>query len=496
MRLALPTFRCPRPPHARLWRAALAALVLMLAACSTQPDPITTRMQHAEADLIAYRARAPKIDHPINLDDAIRLALENNLDVWVARQERAFKQELVTQANLRLLPRLAADGEHSDRSEYDASRSVSILSGNESLEPSYSEERHKLKFDLDLTWDLLDFGVSFLRSRQAQNRADIAAQRLRRVRQRLVFDVTRAYWQAVTAREVAAQTDAIQKRITRTLESTNKEIEEQTISEVDGLKRVATLLEQKAVLDRYRQRYQASRAELARLMGVSVEADFELAAVDLDQPVEPLAIDMQAMQKEALLSRPELYEKDFEQYISDDDARVAIAKMLPSPSAFFRFETDQNKYLFANDWYSVGLRVSWDLLSIPQRLAERESAELHADLIARQRTALAVAIITQLHLSAIELDDARRYRATTRTISEKRARLVKAMEAMEAEGKSHEGEIIEQQMKFLTARAKYLSAHADLMNARERITTTIGRDPTVARRPALAPVAEAQAGGE
>lgn len=457
-------------------RAGLLATLALWGCAAPQAERLETRERNAAADLAAYHARAPLVEAPLTLADALRYADRHNIEVWIAALERRFQHELATQSLLKMLPALMTGVEVSRRSEFDAAASVSLETGEQSLEPSYASEKQVRTWNIETTWSLLDFGISFFRARQQSNRVAIAAERERRVRQNLALEVTRAWWQAVTAREVAAAAERLAGDVAEATAKIREQISNKTISEIDGLQIETKLLEQEDELRRYRRSYQAAKAELAALLGMPPGADFELAEVDLGAAPEALALDVEALEWEALRARPELFEKDMEEAISRDEAHVAFVQMFPNLSAFFRWDNDKNRYLAFNYWNTAGIRVTWDLMTIPQQLQQRAAIELQTELIMQRRTAVAVAILTQLHLSLIDYRDALRQFEDVGSIARKRAELVAAIENAATQGKSHGGELLEQRLKHLKMRARQLTAHAAVRTAEARLFNTVGRN--------------------
>ncbi len=457
-------------------RFLLIAALLVLVGCATDLTREQAREHFAQLDLAAYRAHGPTVVKPVTLNDALRYADRYNIDVWVAARERQFQSELVTHALLKLLPELRVGGESSRRSEYDAARSVSLQSGEESLEPSYSAEKDVRRWNISTTWSMIDFGISFFRMRQQASREQIAAERERRLRQNLALEVTRAYWQAVTARAVARRADCVDAEVIGTLEGLRAEMEARTISEVEGLQRETALLEQQEELQRYRRAYLSARAELATLMGLPPGTLLTLAEVDLSVEPPPIELDLSELEWEALRSRPELYEKDLEVAISRDEARVTLAQMFPNLSLFWRYEGDRNRYLFFDEWQQAGMNVSWNLLALPAQWQQHRALELQTDLIGKRRMAVAVAILTQLHLAAIDCAQADEEHRLRRDIAEKHQRLLAAMAAAAEEGTSHAGQTLEHKLKQIKAQARSLGSLANLMIARARVENTVGRN--------------------
>ncbi|UCE59905.1 MAG: TolC family protein [Phycisphaerales bacterium] len=471
--------RGPVSPVRRRCLIAASVSVAFASSCGLQAGSRHARIMNAALDLKAYQASAPVISHPLTLDKALELADRHNIEVWIAAAESRYQHELATQSTLKMLPSLMAGTEYGERSRYDASSSQSLETGKESLEPSFSSEKRTRTFDVSATWNLLDFGISYLRARQQNNRVFIVAQRERRVRQNLVLQVTQAYWRAVAARESAGDAEKINTEVSAKLASMRGQIADKTISELDALKRETSLLERQDELRRYKREFLKAKTELGKLIGLVPGTSFTLAEVDLDQPVDELDFDAEALEQEALQSRPELYEKDSEEAISRDEARIALARMFPSPAMFLRFDYNSNRFLVFDHWNTLGIRASWDLLSIPQQLAHHGAMKLQTELITKRRTAIAVAILTQLHLSLIDYADAHEQYEFSETISLKRGQLLEAVQSQVTEGKSHGGEVLDQRMKHLKLRAKHLSARVNLMTSMARLLNTIGRERSI-----------------
>ena len=104
-------------------------------------------------------------------------------------------------------------------------------------------------------------------------------------------------------------------------------------------------------------------------------------------------------------------------------------------------------------------------------------AELQTDLTVARRTAIAVAVLTQLHLSLIDYQEALAQYVISEAISDKHRQLLEAIQSEAEEGKSHEGESVDQRIKYLRARARYLTARAEVMTSQARLINTVGLDP-------------------
>lgn len=417
----------------------------------------------------------PVIDAPLTLENAVDYALKYNLEAAVIKLERNIQQEAAIGARLKMLPSLTADGEASRRNRYAASYSDYLLyEGTENY--SYSSEKDKRTYSLNLSWDLVDFGISYYQYKQSIDRVRIAEQRRKRVIQNLKLDVTKAFWHVQVAQEAVQMADKLVGRLQEREKILKDQLESRTVSEIVILETAAALAEMKIKLSGFERELHNHKLKLASLIGLPGEKDFNVAKVDFNKKIQPINFDLEQLETEALLKRPELYEQDLEERITAYDARITTAKTLPHPSIFWRYECDKNKYLYYDDWQVAGFKVSFNLLSIPQDISHRSAVLQKKKLIKKRRLSIASAILTQLHIAIVDYEDLIRNHVQVKDIGLKRRQLMKARQRHAKFGKGNIGAVLESEAKYLLSRVRTLSSYADVMIATQRVINTIGRN--------------------
>lgn len=143
--------------------AGSAAALVFLAGCTVTPQPLTTA-EH-QAQVAAVRAKLyvdqEPVNGPITLEEAVARALKYNLDARVALMEQAVKLRQLDLSRYDLLPRLVADAGYyvRDKEQLSTSRDVAgNLTDPDSA--STSLEKRRLVSELELSWNVLDFGLS------------------------------------------------------------------------------------------------------------------------------------------------------------------------------------------------------------------------------------------------------------------------------------------------------------------------------------------------
>jgi len=457
--------------------AGLAAVVCSGCSTITPEEIIENRNVNAEFDILKFKDRSVKLEEALSLDAAIAFALEHNMQIWMGRQEEKIQQELRTGSYLKLLPQLQLNAEHSRASRYKASSSTGVETGTESLTSSYSHEKKTNTFDAGMVWNVLDFGVTYLRSQQQEKQVHIAAQELRRTRQQIIMEVQTAYWNAQAATEAAAIAQSVGGALESQRQTLKSQMDNNQISRVQGLQSEVQLLSRQSTLKRYKQAAKEAKLELARLIGLNVSDDYELVVENFDA-VEVLTIgDVEALESYAILNRPELYTKDLEESITSDEAKAKLIQMFPSPSLFARYNSDDDKFAYHKDWTTVGLTAAWDIFSIPSKIYEKKALEQRGELFKKERIAIAVGILTQFHISLIEYQQATQQMEFAQVISLKHGQLLKALADSKEQGGGNKGDVIAQKLQYLLSRSQYLSTVAEMQSSYARVLNTLGVDP-------------------
>jgi outer membrane protein TolC len=488
----------PHGAHgARRRFVCLAALAfsLLLPGCLAEKNREALRQENARKDIERirepdeYKAKTPKAKaeatapnvplkpaSPLSLEDAVEFALTRNLDALVAAQEKAVQEEMVTGAKYRLLPNLLIDAEHSQKSWDVASTSVSIYSGQVSVEPSISSELVSNTYNVGLSWDLLNLGVNIVRWRQNVGKAEAASERLRRTKQDIALNVTRAYLKAAVAKDAASRAQALLDEGRKRHDIITKQIAEGTLSKVDGLQSDVGITEMMLRLKVYSNDYRTAMTELSELLGLKPEDMADIKDMDMSVDPKPKRFDIAALEGEAFSKRPELFQQDIEQKISQQDADIAFLQMFPSITPYYRYSYDSNKYLSKNDWYVVGVKMSLDLFSIPKLMYDRFTANQQAELAAKRRMKIALSVLTQVRLSIIEYNETTERLQLAANLEKERLELLEAVREQVRTGKLKESLLLDEDQRYMSARVQHLTNYAGALIALARLDNSLGRD--------------------
>ncbi len=459
---------------------------LGLAACTVTPEPVTRAELEVQRDQdrAALFADQEPVSAPISLYDAMARAIRYNLDERQRLMEEALALRQLDVASYSLLPRLAASAGYVGRSNQSGSSSLSLLTGRQSLEPSTSEDRNRFTFDLTLTWNVLDFGVSYFRAQQQADRSLIAAERRRRAIHNILQEVRIAYWRAVAADRLLARIDPLIERVNRALANARSIEAQQLQAPLTALTFQRALIDTLGQLHAVRRQLVSAHTQLAALMNLPPGSRFQVVAPPEGQPLPDLTFDLPSMENLALIHRPELREEAYQARISTNEAHAALLQLLPGINLNVGYNYDSNSFLFNPDWISAGARVVGNLINLASGPATVRTAEAQAEVDRARRLALSMAVLTQLHIAYIEYHDSREEYRIASDLSRVDARIVQQLTAAAAAQASGDLDLIQGELNAVFGTLRRDLAYAEAQNAAGRIFLSLGADPLPEAMPA------------
>lgn len=396
-------------------RPALGLLIalgfsLLGSGCAIMPTPISQEeiKTQAASDRQAAKENVPPLVAPLSLSEAIARAIKYNLDHRVKLYEQTLAVQQLDVSRFDMLPKLVASAGYTDRSNDLISRSQDSVTGLPSLANPYisSDKAHTL-YDLGLTWNLLDFGVSYYGAKQQADRILIASERRRRAMHLLVQDVRTAFWRAASAEKLQAEVSDTVRAAEEALGDSRKVEAERLRSPVDALRYQRTVLENLRILEGIQNELISARIELAALINIPQGQEYRIAEPDSSTLVSAHpALTMERMEELAVLNNAELREQFYNVRIAINDTRKSLLRLFPGLSFSYNQRHDTNSYLINKNWNEAGLQVSFNLfnlLSAPSVMALGHATESLAE---QRRIAVQMAVLTQVHLARQQLDNA------------------------------------------------------------------------------------------
>jgi outer membrane protein TolC len=377
-----------------------AAVTQVLIGCVVQPRAMTAAVQARQMEQdreSMFRDQEP-ITRPITMSEAMARAIRYNLEQRQKLMEEALATHQLSLANWTLLPALTASAGYIAHDTDQASSSRAVATNQQSLVPSTSEDRVRRTGDLGITWNVLDFGVSYFQAQQQSDRTLIMKERRRKVVQNLMQQVREAYWFALGAQALDGKIEPLMRQVEEALENSRQIESERLSSPTEALNYRRQLLINLRQLEGVRDELARGKPRLAALINIEPGKPFQLVAPDsMDEPA--MSEDLNAMETAALMRRPELVEARYSERISVLDTKIALAKILPGVELDIGSHYDSNSFLVNNFWNEAGLRLTWNLMNGLSYRQSRATAQAGVDVTHAQRLALNMAVLAQVHVA-------------------------------------------------------------------------------------------------
>jgi outer membrane protein TolC len=464
---------------------AAASTAALLSACAVTPTPFT-------ADEFAGRAKADRsamfegqevMSKPLTLSDAVARVLKYNLDKRAKMMDETLALGQIDLDRFDLLPKLTANAGYTERSEPNATKSRDLYTQTTTTaNPTYSADRFSITSDLGLTWNILDFGVSYFTAQQNADRALIAHEKRRKTVANLVQEVRFTFWRAAAAQTLKGKVTDVIANAEKALKDSERVESEKLRNPTETLRIQKTLLESIRQLEAIDQELTTAKAELAALINVAPGSDFALDVPETGGMTIP-AWDMpiEQMEEAALINNPDLREQDYQSRIAIDDTHKEILKLLPGVTLSFSRQYDSNSFLVDNRWNEVGTKVTWNLinlLSAPDRLAHADSAEKVADA---KRIALRMAVLAQVHVVSHQFASAAKQFERADKLWGIETRLAEASGNQSRGGTQTEIERISTETSAIAAELRRFQTYAQMQSAYGKLQSTLGADPVPER---------------
>ncbi len=450
----------------------------LLAGCAVTPEPLSDRELRDRAVDTAIRATAGQepVNRPIGLHEAMARALKYNLKARIEKAEAILKLRELELTSAAQLPNLVADLDYTSRDNWDGASSRSLLTGLQSLEPSTSNDRQLTKSELRLSWNVLDFGLSYVRAKQAADRALIAEEKRRSAVHRLIQEVRAAFWRAVAAERLSHKLAGLSERIQAAQRSERALESGGAASPLVALTYQRELLELQIELQKLNKELAASRAKLAALMNLPPGARFRLSLADEPPSFANRIPPPRRMFPFALLHRPELREAGYNSRINEREAEAALLELLPGLTPFATANYDSNSFAFENNWVTAGAKASWNLMKIFSYGRKDAAIQAKGDALDKQALATAMAVMMQVQVSRLEYYLARKSFNLAEDLYEVESRIFKQMLVAYAAGAIGEQSLLRQELRLAAAEAKKNLRYAEYEDAFGTLFVSLGAD--------------------
>lgn len=378
-------------------RGLLLCIAGFLTACTITPQPLTVTERYTEAknDLSKLYYQEDSRIRQLNFEEALARGLKYNLDYRIKLVNNALQAGQLNIAMFTLFPAFnASSSVYSRNNQYSSSSvtSTGVVSDIASSTPNTVRSDR-----IGLSWNVLDFGLGYMRAKQQGQRIYIAEEESRKQLEELSQDILIAYWNAYSAQELMDSAHQFEQILTQAKNKLVTAMLDKTIPKESILNYQAALLDGNRRIIQLQYKYDKAMLDLKHLINVPVDLEFKLAPppVALKKPHDLHDLDFSKLDAVTLVNRPELRAQHYQQRIAEYGVKVAILQALPGISLSTGLNYNSNTYLLNNKWVDRELDIAWNLLNLASLPANYNSAKTQVEYEKLKLMALTLTVLTE-----------------------------------------------------------------------------------------------------
>jgi multidrug efflux system outer membrane protein len=378
-------------------KGILFSLVCLLSACTIKPDAITMDERYAEAQADVKALFQPQKNFPRKIDyyEALARSLKYNLDYRIKLTNTALQAGQLDVAKFTMFPALNVSGSLYTRSN-DLS-SFGVTSTGAPTDVLNSTPRTLRSARVAMSWNILDFGLGYVRAKEQGNRILIAQEEARKQEQTLAQDVLVAYWDAYNAQQLIAETNDFEALLIRAKSKLVVAMHDKLVPQENILNYQAALLEGNRRLIQLTYKYNKAMLDLRHLLNLPPDQQFVLLAppsgLTHRQSLEHL--NFEKLDAITLVKRPELRGQEYQRRIAQLGVKTVILQALPGITLNDGWNYNSNKFLINNKWMDRSMDVAWNLLNLASLPTTYDAAKLQVKYETIKRMALTIAVLTE-----------------------------------------------------------------------------------------------------
>lgn len=462
----------------------VASMVLVsfgMSACSFMPKPLTIEQQQnlLQQDRIRAQSQVEPVGDLLTFNEAVARGLKYNLDHRSKLLEQAIAMGTYDLSKYDMLPKVLATAGYNYRNNYFITNATNSVTGQPSLsDPFISSAKDYGQAGLMLSWSMLDFGVSYFNARQNADRIIVASERRRRTMHVLVQDIQAAYLRAAAAQKLKGNIERTIAEANIALKNSDKVANGGLRPPLDALKYQKALLDNIKILETIDLELSTAKVELNQLINLPAKANLKLE--DPDSLVVPNAYineDIEEFEARAMIANADLRESIYNARIAVEETRKSMLRLFPGLTFNVGPQTSNNSYYVNKNWVEGAANVSfnlWNLLSAPAAIS---LADQNKELAAQKRMMVQMAIISQVHLSKIQLGNTSHIYRRAAEIDSVDGRIAKVTTARYIEGVASQAEKVAADASYIVSKLRKYQALSQLFAASGKMQATMGMEP-------------------
>jgi outer membrane protein TolC len=459
-------------------KGIILCLIIFLAGCAVTPAPIpvTDRFQQAQRDIKELFASQENLPGVLDFNQALARGLKYNLDYRIKLVNNALQAGQLTVAEMTMFPSLTTTGSLYKRNNTYAS--FGVTSSGQPTDVLTSTPNTIRSLREGLSWNILDFGVSYVKAKQQGDRVLIAKEESRKQLQQLAQDIRIAYWKAYSAQQLFGEVTAFQKELLKAKITLDIALRDKVVPKEEILNFQAALLQSDRNLIQLKYKLDKATLDLKHLLNIPLDQKIILApppgAISNIQDLHDL--DFRKLDAITLVNRPELRGQDYQKHIAQLGVKLAIVQALPGITLNEGWNYNSNKYLVNTQWVDRSIDVSWNLLNLASLPATYSAANTQIKYEQLKLMALTLTVLTETRYAYAHYDSVSKEYHVAHRLTENANALYTLMKNRNLSSLASNQQVIIAKLHAITARMDEDLVLADLSTALGELYLSAGFD--------------------
>jgi outer membrane protein TolC len=459
-------------------KGLLFCFVILLTGCSVTPAPIpiTDRFEEAQRDIKELFASQESLVGTLDFNQALARGLKYNLDYRIKLVNNALQAGQLTVAEMTMFPSLNTTGSLYKRNN--AYASFGITPNGQPTDVLTSTPNTIRSLREGLSWNILDFGVSYVKAKQQGDRVMIAKEESRKQLQQLAQDIRISYWKAYSAQQLFGEVIDFQKELAKAKSNLDRALRDKLVPKEELLNYQAALLESDRNLIQLKYKLDKATLDLKHLLNIPPDQKIILArppgAVSNVQDLSNL--DFRKLDAITLVNRPELRGQDYQKHIAAMGVKLAIVQALPGITLNEGWNYNSNKFLINPTWVDRSIDVSWNLLNLASLPANYSATKTQVKYEQLKLMALTLTVLTETRYAYAHYDSVAKEYMVAHKLTENANALYTLMKNRNRSSLASNQQVIIARLHTITARMDEDLVLADLSTALGELYLSAGFD--------------------
>ena len=455
------------------------ALSAVLSACSTS-DVVEVSGHKIMQDVRDGLGEEMQVYEPVNktitLEEAIARTLKYNLKQRLGMLSEALSKSQLEVAEAAMLPSVIAAADYSNRSKYDLSDSFNVTNKTYSSGETVSALKQSTTGSLTASWNILDFGLSYVRAKQAKNRALIARERRRKVTHELLSEVQSTYWRAYSAQELEKRAGKIGLQIAKVKRNLESILDAQLDKPVKTLRELRNIMSLELQIQDISRELSDNKSRLAALMGMLPNARIKLEPSNTE--LASLKVDYRKLENYALAHRSELREDEYNIRVSQDEIDASLLGMLPGVNFGAGLNASNDELTVNKQWITGTLSVGWNLMNLVSGRDRQQVAKTQLEIAKQRKLVVGSAVLLSVRLAWLGYWETLKNYRTVAEMQVVENDLVSKIKDLATAQSISETDLVRADVSNLVSAVRYHFAFSDVKDAQNRLLFSIAYDPT------------------